>query len=75
MCLSVCARGWIEAPFIVLPAAQRFEFRVLRENRRVVSDAARADEIQTFHEVLTDISMGRPTAQAAARRRKPMRLR
>jgi hypothetical protein len=30
----------------------------LRENRRVVQEASRAEEIEAFHKVLTDISMG-----------------
>ena len=38
-----------------------FEFRVLRENRRVVTAAGRADELEAFHRVLTDISMGVPS--------------
>ena len=39
-------------PFVT----NRFDFRVLRENRRVVQDENRRDEIEHFHEVLTDIS-------------------
>ena len=36
---------------------RNYEFRVLSQNRRVVQDEARRDEIQAFHETLTDISM------------------
>ena len=35
-----------------------FDFRVLRENRRVIGDTFRADELEEFHGVLTDISWG-----------------
>lgn len=35
-----------KAPFIVEPLVRDFEFRVLRQNRRVVVDEARRDEIQ-----------------------------
>ena len=50
------------APYIVLPFVQtRFDFRVLRENRRVVQDESRQEEIEAFHEVLTDISLCRCT--------------
>ena len=52
-------------PFIVTPAVTgRFAFRVLRENRRVCQDAARVQELENFHQVLTDISWGRVTARA-----------
>ena len=54
-----------KAPFIVTPAVpERFAFRVLRENRRVCQDAARARELEDFHQVLTDISWGHATARA-----------
>ena len=33
-----------------------FDFRVLRQNRRVVQDESRRQQIEHFHEVLTDIS-------------------
>jgi hypothetical protein len=46
-----------KAPFIVLPRVQGWEFRVLRQNRRVVQDEARRDEIEQFHEILQGISM------------------
>ena len=36
---------------------RNFDFRVLRQNRRVVQDETRRDEIELFHEILTDISM------------------
>ena len=45
-----------KAPFIVLPMVHSFDFRVLRQNRRVVHDEARRQEIENFHQVLTDIS-------------------
>ena len=45
------------APFIVLPLVQDFEFRVLRQNRRVVQDETRREEIEQFHEILAGISM------------------
>ena len=45
--------------FIVIPSVTRdFEFRCLRENRRVVTDQARRDEIEESHRILTDISWG-----------------
>lgn len=48
-----------KAPFIISPSVYDvFDFRVLRENRRVVSDNERAAELDIFHEVLTDISWG-----------------
>ena len=51
-----------KAPFIVFPDfISNFTFRVLRENRRVVADANRAEELQNFHEVLSDISWGMAT--------------
>ena len=37
---------------------QTFDFRCLRENRRVTQEASRADEIEALHKVLADISMG-----------------
>ena len=50
------------APFIVHPlVAQQFEFRCLRENRRVVQDESRSEELDSFHTVLTDISHGATT--------------
>ena len=48
-------------PFVVLPAViETFDWRVLRQNRRVVkSDGPdRKDEIEMFHRVLNDISLG-----------------
>ena len=54
-------------PFIVLPSVyERFDFRVLRQNRRVVTDLARREEIETFHQVLADISWGRDTPAVRA---------
>ena len=46
-----------KAPFVVEPRVRDFEFRVLRQNRRVVQNETRRDEIELFHEILTDISM------------------
>ena len=48
-----------QAPFVVLPILQSFDIRVLRQNRRVVQDARRQPELDLFHRVLTDISLGR----------------
>ena len=54
-------------PFIVLPSVfEGFDFRVLRQNRRVVNDPARKAEIYYFHEVLADISWGRSTSAVHA---------
>jgi len=54
-------------PFIVLPSVfEAFDFRVLRQNRRVVNDPARKAEIESFHEVLADISWGRDTSAVRA---------
>ena len=46
---------------MVDPRVRAFEFRVLRQNRRVVTDESRRAELELFHEVLTDISMCRAT--------------
>ena len=49
-------------PFIVLPSVHEgFEFRVLRQNRRVTADPSRAQELEDFHQVLGDVSEGRPS--------------
>ena len=51
-----------QPPFIVSPEVWKtFDFRVLRQNRRVTADEARKDELEDFHEVLSDISWGRAT--------------
>ena len=48
-----------KAPFIATPGLHAaFDFRVLRQNRRVVSDDSRRDELETFHGVLFDIAHG-----------------
>ena len=48
-----------KAPFIVTPSVvEKFDFRVLRENRRAVGDAHELDE---FHRVLADVSWGEAT--------------
>ena len=51
------------APFIRLNSVRNeFEYRVLRENRRVVKGGEdRKDEIENFHRVLMDVSMGSAT--------------
>ena len=46
-----------KAPFIMNPFVHGFEFRALRQNRRVVQDEARRDEIERFHQILADMSM------------------
>ncbi len=44
---------------MVLPVfADRFDIRVLRQNRRVVQEPGREAELETFHEVLNDVSHG-----------------
>ena len=47
-----------------------FEFRVLRQNRRVVSggdgEEDRSEELESFHRVLTDISWGRCSQEVRA---------
>ena len=50
-----------KAPFVVEPCVRDFEFRVLRQNRRVVADESRRAELELFHDVLTDISMCQAT--------------
>ena len=40
-----------KAPFISIPRVyQNFDFRVLRQNRRIVSDENRRDELEDFHQ-------------------------
>ena len=46
-----------EAPFVVEPRVRAYEFSVLSQNRRVVQNEARRDQIQAFHGTLADISM------------------
>jgi len=49
-------------PFICQESVHNnFDFRVLRENRRVFVDADRAAESEDFHCVLSDIAWGNPT--------------
>lgn len=49
-----------QAPFIIIPAViDTFEFRCLRQNRRVVQQLGREAELENFHRVLSDISLGR----------------
>ena len=48
-----------EAPFIVLPCVhETFDFRCLRQNRRVVKEQGREAELENFHQVLSGRSMG-----------------
>ena len=54
--------GFPQAPFIILPLVHgAFDFRVLHQNRRVVTDESRRAEIECFHQVLADISYCRST--------------
>jgi len=54
-------------PFIVLPSVyEQFDFRVLRQNRRVIGDENRSEELEDFHGVLTDVSWGRMTDRVKA---------
>ena len=52
-----------QAPFIVDPFVWGFDFRILIQNRRVVEDASRRDELESFHETLNDISAGAATTR------------
>ena len=49
-------------PFPVHPAFRGFDVLCLRQNRRVVNDEARREELENFHEILNDISHGEATA-------------
>ena len=54
-------------PFIVLPTVyEQFAFRVLRQNRRVIGDENRTEELENFHGVLTDISWGKMSERVKA---------
>ena len=44
------------------PSLRSFDVLCLRENRRVVKDEARREELENFHEILNDISHGSATA-------------
>ena len=60
-----------EAPWIVLPCVhETFDFRVLRQNRRVVQEQGREAELENFHQVLSDISMGIASNEASGRFKK-----
>ena len=49
-------------PFIVQDTVYNaFDFRVLRQNRRVCVDAERASESEEFHAVLSDVALGATT--------------
>ena len=47
-------------PFIALPRVHGgvFDFRVLRQNRRVINDADKRKEIENFHGILHDVAHG-----------------
>ena len=46
-------------PFIAIPRVHlNFDFRVMRQNRRVTVDDARKDQIESFHGVLFDVAHG-----------------
>ena len=48
-----------QAPFIIDPFVTRaFDFRILSQNRRIVDDTTRREELDQFHEALTFISEG-----------------
>ena len=50
------------APFIVDPLLRHdYKFRVLRQNRRIVADASRQEELDEYHGVLDDMGHGRDT--------------
>ena len=49
-------------PFIMLDSVYtKFDFRVLRENRRITVDEERAQESEEFHAVLSDVALGDTT--------------
>ena len=57
-----CLPPTAERPFICLPEVHNtFDFRVLRENRRLVVDADRAEEFDEFRNVLNDLARGELT--------------
>ena len=54
-----------KAPFISIPRVyQNFDFRVLRQNRRIVSDESRRDELENFHQAGVLISRAARLAHA-----------
>ena len=54
-----------QPPFIVLhPVHQNFDFEELVENRRVTEDPNRTAELENFHAVLSDISLGEASQRA-----------
>jgi hypothetical protein len=53
------------APFIVDPLLRHdYKFRVLRQNRRIVKDASRQEELDDYHAVLDDMGHGLDTPRA-----------
>ena len=50
---------FLKAPLVIDPFLTRtFDFRILAQNRRVVDDETRREELDLFHQVLTSISEG-----------------
>ncbi len=59
-CVKFFVQARSKAPFIVIPDVhQRFDYRCLNQNRRVVAVESRRGELENFHKVLTDISLGK----------------
>ena len=53
---------WFWYSFQVSPdVINTFDFRVLRQNRRITKEKGREQELEHFHEILQSISMGHPT--------------
>ena len=53
-----------KAPFIVDPEMHVcFAFRVLRENRRVLRDQSRREELDAYHSILDDMGHGRASTR------------
>ena len=50
---------FLKAPFVIDPFVTRtFDFRILAQNRRIVDDETRREELDLFHQALTSISEG-----------------
>ena len=53
---------FLKAPFVIDPFVTRtFDFRMLAQNRRIVDDETRREELDFFHQALTSISEGVPS--------------
>ena len=53
---------FLKAPFVIDPFVTRtFDFRMLAQNRRIVDDETRREELDQFHQTLTSISEGVPS--------------